>query len=580
MFDTTKKLVLVALLWLGVAGSASAQMAPWVVPFSGIVTTTGGAPLSGTVTVTFALFEESNGGTPLWLEVQVVSADAEGQYVAYLGASTGGMPADVLGGGAPRWLSVKASNEPEQDRVQLLSVPYSLKAADAETLGGLPASAFLKADVIGSTAQSASGPATDADGGGALFASSGDGLTSVSNAGPVFASDISVQGSACVGFDCPSSPSFGFDTIRLQENNLRIHFEDTSASASFPTNDWRIRINDSSNGGDNYFAVEDSSGGRTPFRIEAGAKEHALYVEADGDVGVGTSNPVTTMHLVKGDTPTMRLEQDGSSGFTAQTWDVAGNETNFFIRDVTGGSKLPFRIKPGAPTDAVYVAANGDVGFGTDAPGTFGADAVISMKDGGPVRLGFRPDNNAAGAEEWAIVAGGNATSESLIFASTATPAGILTLDDGGAVTLGTAAADVTVPSLGSGADYFVCASAAGVLTESAGACSGSSINFKENVNPLPMGLETVMELRPVTFDWKPGYRANEPTQIGFVAQEVEDINPLLAKYREGELHGVMYAEMSALLVKAMQEQQTLIEQQTQRIDELEALMRQMLDAR
>ncbi len=36
-----------------------------------------------------------------------------------------------------------------------------------------------------------------------------------------------------------------------------------------------------------------------------------------------------------GDTPAWRLEQTAAGGFTAQTWDVAGNEANFFVRDVT-----------------------------------------------------------------------------------------------------------------------------------------------------------------------------------------------------------------------------------------------------
>jgi len=47
---------------------------------------------------------------------------------------------------------------------------------------------------------------------------------------------------------------------------------------------------------------------------------------------------------------------------------VAGNETNFFVRDVTNGSKLPFKIKPGAPDNAIFVAANGNIGLGTANP--------------------------------------------------------------------------------------------------------------------------------------------------------------------------------------------------------------------
>ena len=157
----------------------------------------------------------------------------------------------------------------------------------------------------------------------------------------VILDDLIVDGSACIGFDCVNGESFGFDTIRIKENNLRIKAQDTSTSASFPSNDWQITFNDSTNGGANKFSIDDIDGGRTPFTIEAGARTNALYVEADGDVGLGTNNPVVNLHVVDGNTPTLRLEQDGSSGFTPQTWDVAGNEANFFIRDATNGSTLP-----------------------------------------------------------------------------------------------------------------------------------------------------------------------------------------------------------------------------------------------
>ncbi len=180
--------------------------------------------------------------------------------------------------------------------------------------------------------------------------------------------DVLTVGSHCIGFDCVNGESFGFDTLRLKENNLRVHFDDTSASAGFPANDWRIIINDSSNGGANYFAIEDSNAGRQVFRVSAGAPANALTVDAQGDVGIGTSAAVVELHVADGDTPTLRLEQNGSSGFTPQTWDVAGNETNFFVRDVTNGSSLPFKIKPGAPTSSIFVAADGDIGMGTESP--------------------------------------------------------------------------------------------------------------------------------------------------------------------------------------------------------------------
>jgi hypothetical protein len=191
--------------------------------------------------------------------------------------------------------------------------------------------------------------------------------------------DVIITGSLCIGFDCQDGESFGFDTVMLKEHNLRIYFNDTSATASYPANSWRITVNDSTNGGASYFSIDDADEGTSPFRIEAGAPNHALYVEDYGRVGLGTSTPVVELHIRDSDTPTVRLEQDSSGGWAAQTWDVAGNESNFFIRDATNGSKLPFRIQPGTPSSTLCLKSDGDVGIGTWSPG---APLHVSRSDG------------------------------------------------------------------------------------------------------------------------------------------------------------------------------------------------------
>lgn len=184
----------------------------------------------------------------------------------------------------------------------------------------------------------------------------------------VILDDLVVIGNACTGLACLSSESFGTDVLRLKDVNNRLHFWDTSGSP-FPTNDWRITINSDVSGGASFFAIDDVDGGATPFTIEAGADANALYVDDQGRLGLGTAAPVEDIHLAVGDTPTLRLEQDNSLGFTPQTWDISGNEANFFVEDVTAGNTLPLRIRPGAPSDALYIAADGKLGLGTSNPG-------------------------------------------------------------------------------------------------------------------------------------------------------------------------------------------------------------------
>ena len=160
----------------------------------------------------------------------------------------------------------------------------------------------------------------------------------------VILDDLIVVGSLALGIDAVDGEDFGFDTFRLKENNLRIHFDDTSASSSFPSNDWRIVINDAANGGANYFGIEDATADIMSFKILAGAPASAFFVAASGNIGLGTDAPITALHILDDNSPALRLEQDGSGGFTPQIWDIAGNETNFFIRDATNGSNLPFKI--------------------------------------------------------------------------------------------------------------------------------------------------------------------------------------------------------------------------------------------
>jgi endosialidase-like protein len=184
----------------------------------------------------------------------------------------------------------------------------------------------------------------------------------------VNADDFIIQGSLCVGLDCVNNESFGFDTIRLKENNTRIKFDDTSVSAGFPNNDWQLTANDSASGGANKFSIEDITGSKVPFTITAGAPTNSMFVASSGKVGLGNSSPGLNIHITASDTPAIRQEQTNAGGFTAQTWDIGANEANWFVRDLTGGSRLPLRIRPGAPTSSIDISATGNVGIGTASP--------------------------------------------------------------------------------------------------------------------------------------------------------------------------------------------------------------------
>src|SRR5208337_4329384 len=128
------------------ASNGADAVVPPLVNFSGVLIDTNNKPLTGVVGVTFALYSNEQGGAPLWLETQNVRPDKTGHYSVMLGsASKNGLPADIFAAGEARWLGVQPQGQAEQPRTLLLSVPYALKAVDAQTVGGLPVSAFVLA---------------------------------------------------------------------------------------------------------------------------------------------------------------------------------------------------------------------------------------------------------------------------------------------------------------------------------------------------------------------------------------------------------------------------------------------------
>ncbi len=156
--NSTSKVLVVALACLvarGVAAQVAAQEAasvpamtvssvPRLVNFSGVVKSQSGRPVAGLQGVTFLIYKDQEGGAPLWLETQSVQFDAADHYTVQLGsASAQGLPPEIFTGGEGRWLGVQVGSEPEQPRVLFVAVPYALKSADAETIGGLPPSAFV-----------------------------------------------------------------------------------------------------------------------------------------------------------------------------------------------------------------------------------------------------------------------------------------------------------------------------------------------------------------------------------------------------------------------------------------------------
>ncbi|HEV2196778.1 MAG TPA: hypothetical protein VGR55_14435 [Candidatus Acidoferrum sp.] len=133
----------------GVSQEAQAA-APRVLKFSGVLLDASGKPLSGEVEVTFALYKQDGDEEALWTETQHVVADERGGYTALLGVTQAtGIPAEVFRSDEARWLGVQVQGQVQQPRTLLVSVPYALKAVEAEKLAGKSASDFVLSEGLG-----------------------------------------------------------------------------------------------------------------------------------------------------------------------------------------------------------------------------------------------------------------------------------------------------------------------------------------------------------------------------------------------------------------------------------------------
>src|SRR6266446_7861148 len=145
-------------------GPAQNVAVPRLVKFSSTAKDQLGHAPTGVVGVTFAIYKEQEGGAALWMETQNVQLDEQGHYAVLLGATKNdGLPVELFADAEPRWLGVQLNlpGAVEQPRVVLVSVPYALRAADADTLQGMPLSSFVLNETSGGP-----GAAPNAPGGG------------------------------------------------------------------------------------------------------------------------------------------------------------------------------------------------------------------------------------------------------------------------------------------------------------------------------------------------------------------------------------------------------------------------------
>ncbi len=352
--------------------NATQTAVPRLVQFSGVLKDVATRPVAGVSSVTFAIYAEQEGGAALWSETQNVLADTNGHYSIVLGAATsGGFPVELFGTGQSRWLGVTIARHEESPRILMASVPYALKAGDAETLGGLPASSYVTTQQLQA---SNARPATTYIGGGSTI--------------------VATPGA-------PSAP--------VASTNAGAPNADTAQSSG-------IEANPTGSGTTDYI----------PLWTSGSNLGNSLLFQTGGKLGVGTTTPASTLDINGGEilrggfyeypqgTATAAMGQPShsfqwlASLFNSST----GKPVNiaYGFRAVPYGNNTPSPVATlelfygtggpdGATTDTgLFITPTGLINFVPGQPfsGTFDLGTSGGITSGGAQIIGPTANENAA----------------------------------------------------------------------------------------------------------------------------------------------------------------------------------------
>jgi hypothetical protein len=318
-------------------GVGAGVKVPRLVKISGTLKTVTGMPLTGAHGLTLALYKEQQNGAPIWLESQNVEMDEQGRYTLLLGVTkTDGLPVDLFSSDEPRWLGVQVQlpGYQEEARVLLVSVPYALKSADAETLGGKPMSAFVQTDQLSPAVLSSLGLAS---------ASAASGATATG--GATFGTN-SVRRAATTGGTAGTLSMFDTDNVSLvnsvvTQTSGNIGIGTSSPQGLFHVNNGNIALSTTGS----WPVLFGQNGGSVFTITNGGAQRFAL--DASGRVGIGTTSPSDYLHVNGGD---IRLTRTG-------TWPVIFDQSAGSTFTITNGGAVQMAITGG-----------GNTGIGTSNP--------------------------------------------------------------------------------------------------------------------------------------------------------------------------------------------------------------------
>lgn len=281
--------------------------------------------------------------------------------------------------------------------------------------------------------------------------------------------------------------------------------------------------------------------------ISTGGSER-VRVDASGNVGIGTTSPASSLAVDNG---TITVTRYGSTGAVV-------------CRSASGTQSSPTAISSSTQLGQIVFRGYDGSAYRNTGLITGSSDGAISSTSSpGFIQFSTVPSGSISLSERMRIASNGQMLLGTTTNSGRSPP--LIISNDSGTTNWAVG------PSSGGSTQFYVSAGA-GVYLSSTSATSwtaNSDERLKNITGKIENALDAISTLTPAKFTWKSD-ETNTP-QVGLIAQEVEKVLPeVVDKNADGYL-GVRYTETIPLLVAAIQEQQTIINNLKARIETLEA---------
>lgn len=303
--------------------------------------------------------------------------------------------------------------------------------------------------------------------------------------------------------------------------------------------------------------VGDVSGGNM-FRFTRSGVELSSYISSGLPYFGTTSN--TALLLMTNSTERARITSGGNFGIG-----TSSPSDKFVVAETNGN--LQYSAQTSGYGDLKYVGGPGNILRVGPSGYNSGGLAFMYTTSGGTRTEAARVDSTGN------FLIGKTASSASTVGFETDTGGTVISTKSSNS----SGDASYYLYSTGAGQYQFYVSTDGTVNAVNTTIAGISDQRLKENVRDLDVGLDAVMALQPRKFDWKDGKGKGTKDDRGFIAQEFEQVFPdLVGEWKtpapEGEEpYKTIRQDLIPVLVKAMQEQQVMIDDLRARIAQLES---------